>query len=125
MAPQPLEAEELVKRAMTALKAKNASQFAVALGLTGRNEERRVRSWVDGKAKPNYEGTLLLLDAAGLLRETPTRKPRETTAGTELAELVAELVDLSGRLVAALERPEPRSTRPRGAGSPRRPTKRR
>lgn len=65
----------LVKRAMEELGAKNATELADKLGYTGRNEDRKVRNWVEGMSSPNFDGTVRLLRALGLLNEPADGAP--------------------------------------------------
>jgi hypothetical protein len=61
--------KELAAAAWAALAPKTDADFARRLGLTGDYRSKRVRRWLDGTNEPDYEGTVTMLRAAGLLRE--------------------------------------------------------
>ena len=60
--------EEIIDLAMRRTRAENARQLADALGMTDIDRARRVRRWLTGENQPSFRYTILLLEAAGLLR---------------------------------------------------------
>lgn len=74
-------------------------EFARALGLEGDSRAQRVKRWRSGENEPDYEGTIKMLAAAGLLREEAdlTAPPPANRLGRieELLEvLLAEIREL-------------------------------
>lgn len=81
-----MDVQELLRLAMEAAgidpaDPRRASKLAHALDLGGFNLPQRVRRWLDGETKPDYDATLALLRLAKLLgppREGLARKTIET-----------------------------------------------
>lgn len=63
--------QELVQRAMDKAGVDKPGQLAKVIGLEAYASPLRVKRWLEGIAKPDYEATLILLRYVGLLRETP------------------------------------------------------
>lgn len=63
--------QELVRLAMEKLEVTGYTALARKLEL-GLHGDRRVKRWAEGENEPNYEETLTLLRAVGLLREEPS-----------------------------------------------------
>ena len=57
------------------------------------NAPKRMQRWVDGPHTPKYEDTLVLLKAAGLLKERPSR--RSTPAARDPAQLAGDTTTIT------------------------------
>lgn len=62
-----LTAPDLVRAAMAATRADSPTALARALRMTSYSAPRNIKRWLNGIAQPDYEATLLLVRAAGLL----------------------------------------------------------
>jgi hypothetical protein len=102
MAVKHPESKALVEGVRKRLEARNARDLAAKLGLTGLDDERRVRSWLAGDTAPNFYGTMALLRAGGMLAPAPSR--RRALDVDALAAALEELADLQERQDAVLER---------------------
>lgn len=109
-----MEASELVLRAAKRLGVEGDAALATALGLVGYNAPSRVRRWRVGENEPDYSATLLLLEAAGLLRQAPASSTTHQLADAEvialLEELEAEIASVFARLLKRLSRQERRAS---------------
>jgi transcriptional regulator with XRE-family HTH domain len=76
-----LLAPELVRLAMEATGSRTLSDLARALGLTSYAAPRNIRRWIEGETNPDYDATLRLLEAAGLLKRGGTQGG--TSSGTQ------------------------------------------
>jgi hypothetical protein len=106
-APPP---KQFVSDVMKILGVESDTEFARALGLTDYRAPQRVRRWRVAQNGPNYEGTMLMLEKAGMLKDVPTRAstPAATAraAGATLSEteLAAALRDLAAAVDAQTAR---------------------
>jgi hypothetical protein len=84
-----ISAPELVKRAMKATGATTPTELARTLEMTSYSAPRNVQRWLDGVSAPEYESTLQLLAAAGLL----TAEGQKALQGNDPAESVKRAGD--------------------------------
>jgi hypothetical protein len=97
----PIEAPELVRAAMTATGTATPTQLARALRMPSYSAPRNISRWLESVSKPDYDSTLLLLQAAGYLTIPAARPAAAEAAGEARAE------------AAAAERRAARAARPR------------
>lgn len=69
---------------MKAVGASKPADLARALGLDSYGSPRRVKRWLDGETEPDYEATLRLLDAVGLLKRDGRPRRRESASDVEV-----------------------------------------
>lgn len=77
----PLEAPELVRLAMTATGSTTPTELARALRMSNYTAPRNIKRWLDGESQPEFDATLVLLGAAGLLRPVDDAQPEPAAAG--------------------------------------------
>lgn len=103
-----MEASQLVRLVMERMKVETAGQVAAGLGLRGYGAPKKVSRWLSGENEPDYEATLLLLRAAGLLREKPTKltavsqRPDLEEAVVAVGDASAALADEASRIAALM-----------------------
>lgn len=104
-----MEPADLVAAAEKALGVSGDTALAVALGFTDHHAPSRIARWRKGDAKPNYDATLTLLRAAGMLSLSAGR-PRAAEKETDglLGELEAEVAGVFARLREHLQNRERR-----------------
>jgi hypothetical protein len=96
-----VEPVALVEAAEQALGVEGDTALADALRLESRHAPARIARWRAGTTKPDYEGTLALLGAAGMLSEGKRRRPQaapEEETAALLAQLEADVVEVFARL---------------------------
>lgn len=107
----PLTAQELVTLVMQLTGATTPTELAREIGMQGYSAPQRVKRWLDGTNEPDFEGTLLLLDAAGLLATETSPRERQQNGNRE-EELLEEIravdrkldqLDIAGRLTSIEE----------------------
>lgn len=80
---------------MEASGATTPTELARAIGMTGYSAPQRAKRWIDGSNEPDFEGTVLLLAAAGMLNiENPTL----VVEGSSDAAVLREIRALDRRL---------------------------
>lgn len=87
-------------RVSAALKVETPTELAKAIKLGGYNAPQRARRWMDGDHAPDYEGTMLMLEATGWLQiaeSSPTRRVRALDE-RELVAAIDEVTNVLGRL---------------------------
>jgi DNA-binding transcriptional ArsR family regulator len=96
---------------MDAVGAKTATEFARALGLD-LNSPRTVRRWLDGHNEPDYQNTMKILRAAGMLKSAdgPRRETADDWGRIEelLEEVIVLLREREGDVPATRRAQEPR-----------------
>lgn len=114
--------------AMERLGTSSYSDAARRIGL-GLHADKNVKRWATGGGSPDFEKTLLLLQAAGLLREEPAARAGGTaedpieTRLRSLEDRVAESVRLTKEALRLLREAPPRADgAPRARSRAKRPT---
>jgi hypothetical protein len=113
-----VEADELVRLAEAKLEVEGDAALARALGLGDYNAPARVRRWRRGENEPDYKATLMLLGAAGLLRDEPgSTRSHVADAADREEELFRRLELAVVRIEQALaDRPATPGARPAARG---------
>lgn len=93
---------------METLGVSKPRELARLLGVAETDEERKVARWVSGANAPDFHGTMMLLRAAGRIRESEEQSELAASAASAvdplraLAEAVNELVEANRDLHARL-----------------------
>lgn len=115
----PLPPKEFVTRVKETLGVESPTEFAKAIRLGGYNAPQRARRWLEGDHAPDYEATMLMLEAVGWIAipttngagsATPERVLDEAAVAAAIHE-IADVLDRLTLLVAAQEQPPPRKRR--------------
>jgi hypothetical protein len=88
-----LSASELVRIVMEKTGARTPTELARTLRLTGYTAPRKITRWLNGDSAPDFENTIALLEAAGMLR----LEGGEPVRGGD-SEVLAELRALDRKL---------------------------
>jgi len=97
-----IEPPDLVRAAMAATGTETATDLARTLRMTSYSAPRNIKRWLDGVAQPDFEATLLLLDAAGLLASTPAAAKASRLTSPELADVLREIRALDNKIDVAI-----------------------
>lgn len=103
-----------------ALGVSTPTELAKAIKLEGYNSPQRVRRWMEGNNAPDYEGTMLMLEATGWLKIPKSRAAIRHGRALDERELVSAIDEITNVLVR-LQRlvdeqdPPQREQRRRGA----------
>lgn len=99
------EAAAFVRDVMKRVGAKNATELSKTLGppWTERDQQRKIYKWVAGEVAPNFEGTLALLEVAGMLRKTATVRAARRSQPQGLEQAVEQLRQNQEAALALLE----------------------
>lgn len=91
--------EEFIELVTSKLGVTKPGDVARALGLTDYGAPQRVARWMKGRNGPNYEGTMLMLDAAGWLNITVDRAEEGglDAAAAAAGEAESQARDLANR----------------------------
>ena len=98
----PLEAPDLVRAAMVATSSATPTDLARNLKMSSYSAPRNVKRWLDGETQPDYESTLLLIGAAGLLHPESGEPRASRLAETTLADVVSEIAALDRKIDVTL-----------------------
>jgi hypothetical protein len=105
----PFTGAELVEAAMKATgTVGQPRELGKRLHMDPYNAQQRITRWLKGENDPDFEGTLLLLEAAGWLHvDAATNRPTRAEDAVEAKQLLQEvrraLVDLAQRISPAEE----------------------
>lgn len=105
-------APELVTRAKERLGVKTDTDLARALGLKDYAAPQRIRRWRLGQNEPDYEATLLLLEAAGLLNEEAAPHTAPLVIDSEMAAQMAAVLSAVERIESSVARIVSRASAP-------------
>jgi len=94
----PLPPKQFVALVAEALKSESPTDLAKAIKLGGYNAPQRVRRWMDGDHAPDYEGTMLMLEAAGMLNLEHPSPSEPPAGGRDDDQLLAEVRGLDRKI---------------------------